>query len=139
MRSASRAPTAFHLRAATGFRRLNSNPDQVASIAHTLKSTSPLERPAPRTDTCDRSVASAEVFFGQATQINPSFKFAAIFLIRRFSSLFERTNHIVRLQSRLGWSSSFAPSGNGPSDLENPSGASSSAIDEFGLMLSFFQ
>src|SRR5712671_4130386 len=58
-----RATSDFYFCAGVGFRRLKSKPDQVASIAQTLKSTSPRARPTARTETCDRSLTIAEVFF----------------------------------------------------------------------------
>jgi hypothetical protein len=80
----------------------------------------------------------AEVFFGHEIQINPSSKSAAIFLILRFNSRLDRTNHIVRSQPRPDFLLNLAPSGRGPSDSRNSSGASTNPIDEFALMPSFF-
>jgi hypothetical protein len=50
----------------------NFNPDQISVIAHIFMSTNPASRPQPRTRFSVRSVATPELFFGQAIQSIPA-------------------------------------------------------------------
>lgn len=53
------------------FLQLNRNPDQIASMAHTLKSTIPATSPISCTTCSDKSVCISDVFFGHAIHKPP--------------------------------------------------------------------
>jgi len=111
----------------------------VASIAHTLLSTSPAASPIPRITSSVRSVATPDAFFGHATQ-RPSagassFATDANRFVRSARDVVNRT---TTSSGPFGFARISTPSGSAPSVSAKSAGAPGNAQIAPDLIPSFF-
>lgn len=118
-------------------RRAKQSPDQVASIAQILKSTSPLFRPKARTTGCVRSDETPEAFFGQAIQSFPFGASTASAAGKRSSSAAREATKRRRTLAERARRVTRAPSGRGPRTASSPFGAPRRRAEAPGPIPSF--